>query len=276
MRVLVVGSLPPPISERSRGLLAEVLRLRAEGAQVEILSPRANTVAHHHIAAPGPAAALEIGLAARGFDEIVLQLEPGFPFTASAGRAGRAAGLGALSTALKVIRRPVTLRLASVHDLPGGPGGRAAESLWATAKRIEAGDEATFEALAATLSPAAAQKLALAVAPLELKAGRPAGNLAGGASLEDATLLVRARAAEDRRVIVRGCGDPVAEVPLGEWLPRPGVGVPFPAQAQAPVRPPEPLGRRAGRVLVHAADGVSLTRPLARSVRLARKLARRY
>ncbi len=277
MRVLVVGSLPPPLSERARGLLAEVVRLRSEGNEVEILSPRANTVAHRHIAAPGAAAALEVALAARGSDEVVLQLEPGFPFAASAGRAGRAVGLGALATALKSCGLPVTLRLHSVHDLPGGPGGRAAEGLWALARRIEVGGEETLESLQAVLSPETAAKLALGLPPLQLGSGRrPETALVGGANLEDATALVRARSAADRSLITRGRGEGVAELPLGEWLPSPGAGVPFPGELQRQPRPSTPLARRAGRAVLHAADSASLTRPLARGLRVARTLARRY
>lgn len=277
MRVLVVGSLPPPLTERARGLLAEVVRRREEGAGVEVLSPTPNTVAHHHIEVPGPGAALEVALAARGVDEVVVQIEPGFPFSPAAGRAGRTVGLGALAKALQRSGAAVTVRLHSVHDLPGGAGGRAAEALWALAARIEAGDEATLETLRGVLSPEAGAKLALAVPPLELGGRRGTHErLGGGAGLEAATELVRARAAGDRAVLAGGRKSTVGPIPLGEWVPRPGAGVPDWGEVPSIEHPAERLSRRAARAVLHAADGVSLTRPLARGVRVARKLARRY
>lgn len=277
MKVLVVGSLPPPLTERARALLAEVVRRREEGAEVEVLSPSPNTVAHHHIEVPGPGAALEVALAARGVDEVVVQIEPGFPFAAAAGRAGRTLGLGALARALQASRAGVILRLHSVHDLPGGAGGRAAEALWALASRIEAGDEATLETLRAVLSPEAAAKLALALPPLELGARRATHErLGGGAGLEAATELVRARAAGDRAALVGRKKGAAGPIPLGEWVPSPGAGVPDWGEVPGAEHPAERLSRRAARAVLHAADGVYLTRPLARGVRVARRLARRY
>ena len=154
MRVLVVGSLPPPVTDRSRGLLAEVIRRRAEGAAVEVLSPTDYSVAHSYLEMPGPASAVEIALAARGADMVIVQLQPGFPFDEGAGRAGRAVGLGVLTTALRSVRGEVTVRLHSIHDLPHGVGGRAAEALWAVASHIDVGDEETLSRLVALVGDA--------------------------------------------------------------------------------------------------------------------------
>lgn len=275
MRALVVGSLPPPMTVRSRALLAKVLELRAEGYQVEVLSPGEHSVAHRYLELPGAACALEIALAAKGADAVVLQLEPGFPVAGGTSRAGRALGLGALASALRSTRGGVVVRLHSMHDLPQGAGGRAAEALWAVAARIEVGDDETLQALSGQLGEEARRKLVRAAAPLEIGGvAGPEGPLAGDAGLEEVSRLVRSRAAADRAELLE-TGQGELRVPLSQWVPEPGAGVPDWTGEQS--RPPSQRGSRpvrAARALLYAAEGRSLTRPLARGVRLARELAR--
>lgn len=276
MRVLVVGSLPPPANERARSLLAEVVRLRREGAEVTVLSPSENTVAHRHIEVGGPAGAIEVALAARASDRVVVQIEPGFLFGKDATRSGRTLGLGALTAALKSAKKPVVLRLHSTDDLAGGPGGRAAESLWALAEQIEVGDSETKEKLQALLSPEAGSKLALSLPPLEVGRPRPSElDLAGGAGPGELSALVRQRSAGDRLQLGSAARHREASLPLIEWVPVPGAGVPDWGAPPGGAVPPSPLGRRLARGLLQAAEATSFTRPLARSVRIARRLAQR-
>jgi hypothetical protein len=276
VKVLVVGSLPPPASERARSLLAEVVRLRSRGDELTVLSPTENTVAHRHIEIGGPAAAIEVALAARAADQVVVQIEPGFLFNKDATRSRRTLGLGALATALRSAKKPVVLRLHSTDDLAGGPGGRAAEALWALATTIEVGDEETRSHLQGLLSPEAAAKLTVSVAPLELGSARtsePA--LAGGTGPEELSSLIRLRSAGDRAVLSSRGGDDAGSVPLLEWVPVPGAGVPDWGEPGNRGLPGRPLGRRVARGLLQAAEATSFTRPLARSVRIARRLAKR-
>lgn len=281
MRVLVVGSLPPPVTDRSRGLLAEVIRRRAEGAAVEVLSPTDYSVAHSYLEMPGPASAVEIALAARGADMVIVQLQPGFPFDEGAGRAGRAVGLGALTTALRSVRGEVTVRLHSIHDLPHGVGGRAAEALWAVASHIEVGDEETLSRLVALVGDAVKDKISLAVAPLPIGHLRdPGAELSGDANLDMVTATVRARAAAERRSVL---ADPVdaagrvharPRVALWEWSPHPGAGVPDWGSATPFLPARGSVLTRAARAALYAAESRSLTRPLARGARIARRVAR--
>ncbi|MGO9559613.1 MAG: hypothetical protein ACLPQS_03825 [Acidimicrobiales bacterium] len=281
MRVLVVGSLPPPVTDRARGLLAEVLRRRAEGAAVEVLSPTDYSVAHAYLEMPGPASAVEIALAARGADAVVVQLQPGFPFDEGAGRAGRAIGLGALTTALRSVKGEVTVRLHSIHDLPHGVGGRAAEALWAVASNIEVGDEETRSRLLTLVGDAVKDKISLAVAPLQIgNLLDPGSDLGGDATLDIVTATVRARAAAERRSVL---ADPVdaagrvhaqPRVALWEWSPHPGAGVPDWGSAAALSPPSGSVVTRAARAALYAAESRALTRPLARGARIARRLAR--
>lgn len=275
MRALVIGSLPPPFTPRSRSLLGEVLRLRAAGAEVEVCSPSEHAVAHRHLELSGPAAAIEVALAARSADLVVVQVEPGFPIDGRAGRATRAIGLGALTSALRATKGEVVLRLHSTHDLAGGPGGRAAVALWQLATRIEVADEAMRDRLAGQLGPELAGRLT--VAGPSFGADRvAAGGLGGDATLATVTDLVRARAALEREEIC-SLGDEdgpysvLPRVPLWEWAPEPGAGVPEWADAAGGAVVPEPALKRAARSLLWAAEARPATRPIARTLRLARR-----
>jgi hypothetical protein len=282
VRTVVLGSLPPPVTERSRSLLAEVVRLRRDGGEVEVVSPRADTVAHRYLELPGPAAALELALAARGADRVVVQLEPGFPADEDAGRARRALGLGAIALALRYGHGEVIIRLHSIHDLPRGAGGRAAESLWAVADRIDAGSEETLAQLESAVPAAHRSKLRLAPETVMLGGDRGrSGDLGAGASYEAVTDLVRGRAAEAR---MRVLSDPdaaaghkraPARVPLWQWRPEPGAGVPAFGEPVPGARAQGPLVRRVARAVLVAAEERPATRPAARAVRGARHLLTR-
>ncbi len=282
MRVLVVGSVPPPANPRSASLLAEVIGYRRQGAAVEVLAPPGLSVAHRYLVTSGPLAALEIAKAAQGIDVLVLQLEPGFLVSDAAGRAGRAVGLVVLATALRGVRAEIVLRLHSMHDLPGGQGGRAAERLWSLANRIEVGDEETRAQLAEMLGDAAG-KVTVARAPAEPPLLRePFGDLGADADAEAVTGLVRARAAARRAQLlgpVPIAGGPdrsQIRVPLWEWAPSPGAGVPSWVTTAGPGRSGAVSGaRQVARAALLAAEARPLTRPLAHYARLARKLAAR-
>jgi hypothetical protein len=278
VRTVVLGSLPPPVTERSRSLLAEVVRLRREGGEVEVVSPRADTVAHRYLELPGPAAALELALATRGADRVVVQLEPGFPADEDAGRARRAIGLGAIALALAYGHGEVVVRLHSIHDLPRGAGGRAAESLWTVADRIEAGSEETLEQLESALPAPHRSKLRLATETVMLGGDRGrSADLGAGASYEAVTDLVRARAAAAR---MRVLSDPdvaaglraPARVSLWQWQPVPGAGVPPFGKAMPGARAQGGVARRVARTVLVAAEERPATRPAARAVRRARRL----
>ncbi|HET9093309.1 MAG TPA: hypothetical protein VFN50_12940 [Acidimicrobiales bacterium] len=282
MRVLVVGSVPPPANPRSASLLAEVVGYRRQGAAVEVLAPPGLSVAHRYLVTSGPLAALEIAKAAQGVDVLVIQLEPGFIVNDTAGRAGRAVGLVTLATALRGVRAEIVLRLHSMHDLPGGQGGRVAERLWSRASRIEVGDEETKAQLAGMLGELAG-KVSIARAPYEPLAVRDRfGDLGADADAEAVTGLVRARAAARRAELLGSA--PVAggpdrsrpRVPLWEWAPSPGAGVPSWVTTAGPAPSRAASGaRQVARAALLAAEARPLTRPLAHYARVARKLAAR-
>ena len=144
MRVLVVGSLPPPESARAGALLTEVVGLLAQGHTVEVVAPDPVATAHRYISASGIPACARLWTMVSGFDSVVIQLQPGLPVRERAGRLERELALVVLSLVLRRGRH-VVIRLESLADLPGGPAGRGALLLWRSAgqdhcrKRCRAG-----------------------------------------------------------------------------------------------------------------------------------------
>lgn len=297
MRVLVVGSVPPPAGSHRDGLLGEVLRLRDEGYDVDVVSLNRLGAAHRYLSAPGVLVGLEVGLLARRAGAVVLQIEPGLPVRHSAGRVERSLALLLLAAGLRTAPE-VTLRLDSLDDLPGGQGGRAAIELWKAADCIEVADEVTRSRLKEILGPLDSK---VVVTPGLLEATRTAvpcdpaapdgwsdGALTTASQVQAA---VRARAAAQREVLaaqgrlpVKGGGHGV-RVQQWQWLPTPGAGVPDlgalpcrdgtagrlgrnPPRRRRYSRLPLQLRRGAARLLA-TMERRPLTRPAARVARLA-------
>ncbi len=289
MKVLVVGSVPPPRTAHRQSLLDAVLRLRAAGAEVRVMSLDPLAAAHGFLIGPGLPAAAEVGLLARGFGAVVVQIEPGLPVRRGAGRLERSV---ALLTLAAMLRRhgDVTLRLHQFDDLPGGPGGRAAIELWKTARRMEVGNSVVAEQLVG-LVPELSGRLSIipgAAEPAAVDSGRHDGGEDRWGAGADATAaqvqdVVRRRAAEYREALAarRPAGrprTPETRVPLWEWLPARGAGVPDlgPVRQSARRReseqslPPRPRSaRQLASATLALAERRRLTRPAAQLTRLA-------
>jgi hypothetical protein len=135
MRVLVVGTVPPPGGAPARGLAAAAAELRAEGHEVQLLSPDPRSAAHRHARLDGPLLPLWLAYLAPRFDGIYLRFEPGFPLRPKAGRVMRALTLSLIGRALKRYKE-TTIRFDGGPSIPSGLGGRAMGSIWATTDRI--------------------------------------------------------------------------------------------------------------------------------------------
>jgi len=289
VKVLVVGSVPPPAAGHRQALLHEALWLRQEGHDVEIVSLDPRSAAHRYLAAPGVPAAVEVGLLARGADAVVLQLEPGLPVRHRAGRAERTAALMVLAAGLGSAKS-LTVRLQHPDDLPGGTGGRAAATLWKVADRIEVGDEAMRRDLAGLLGPLGDRVRVAAASEAEeprLATVLLAGGWGEGADATAAHIqaVVRARAAAERESLGKRGRLPVAggglgpRVPQWQWLPAPGAGVPDLGPLRTATagqgrgagrsRPRLPSARRAAASILAAAERRAFTRPVAHFARLA-------
>jgi hypothetical protein len=293
VKILLVGSVPPPLLGHRKALLGEALRLRQDGHDVEIVSLDPLSAAHRYLVGPGVPAAVELGLLARRADAVVVQLEHGLPVRRSAGRVERMVALLSLAAALRGGEN-VTVRLQHPDDLPGGYGGRAALELWKAATRIEVGDEAMQAGLVDILGPLG-DRVSIAVSsPLSDDETTPGNRLAvpaawgEGADTTAAEVqgVVRARAAAERESLAaRGRlsihADATApRVPQWQWLPAPGAGVPdlgpirtaergrrSGGRRYPPARPPSL--RRAVTYVLAAAERRPVTRPAAHLARLA-------
>jgi len=277
--VLVIGSLPPPDGGHRASLLDKLLSLEAAGRRTTVLALDTLSAAHHYLPGPGIAAALAVLVKARGRSEVVIQLEPGLPVRARAGRLERAASLTALAQAVRRVS-DVTLRLDHLDDLPGGYGGRAAVALWQAASTIEAGSEEVRRALTAVVGEPEGK--VVAVTP---RAARPdevdGWSGAEGMTAADVVTIVRRRAAGERaRLAAAGrlagaAASGRTRVPQWQWLPTPGAGVPDlgPAPLSPPVR--DSGGKRVLRPVLAAAERHPATRLAARAGLSAYRRVRR-
>ncbi|MGA2803365.1 MAG: hypothetical protein ABSF89_03080 [Acidimicrobiales bacterium] len=272
MRVLVVGSLPPPESARAGALRTEVVGLLAEGHTVEVVAPDPVATAHRYISASGIPACVRLWTMVSGFDSVVVQLQPGLPVRERAGRLERELSLVALSLVLRRGRH-VVVRLESLDDLPGGPAGRGALLLWRSADRIVVGSDAERAALVAAVGA----PLESAVTGSRPEHGAPAARADDGGwgegsdiSAENVLELVRMRAARERQELA---GES-AHLPGWERLPATGVASAELdlAQSRAPERPRTP-GDIARSVLA-VADRRPVLRPVVRAIRVAYRSAR--
>ena len=135
MRVLVVGTVPPPGGPAAARLGSAAAALAARGDAVEVLSPDERSAAHRHARLDGVRLAVQVARRARRFDALVLAIEPGLPLGPDDDRLTRALSLAALGLACRGFRH-VTVRFASPIPVPGGVGGRASEGLWARADEL--------------------------------------------------------------------------------------------------------------------------------------------
>ncbi len=198
MRVLVVGTVPPPGGAGAQALARVAASLVASGEQVEVLSPDVRSAAHRSARLDGLFLALRLALAARRFDALVLRIEPGVPLAPTTGRGPRAAALAALGAATSLFGQ-VTLRLDTPVPIPGGLGGRATTRLWASATRIVVASEDDRDQILAAPGVLAERVEVEEPAPASHPVALQSWAVATDDRLRDSVLaLVRARAARDR------------------------------------------------------------------------------
>lgn len=224
MRILVVGTLPPPGGDAARALADAANALRDEGHDVELLSPDFRSAAHRHARLDGPLLGAWLAYLSPRFDAVLLRFEPGFPLRPHASRAMRAASLFALGEALARYDE-VTIRFDGGPSIPLGLGGRAMQKVWAATTRIVvASDDKRAELIAASGLDAAA----VTVSKQRSEPQRPVNE--GWDLAEDDELrvgisgLIRTRADQTRaadRVLSGFVADPVAvpDSPLAGDVP---------------------------------------------------------
>lgn len=146
MRVLVVGTVPPPGGAAARELARVAAAYLARGDEVTVLSPDARSAAHRSAHLGGLRLACWLAALSPRHDLLELRLQPGLPLEGEAGRVKRSAVLLALGYALGRYEG-VTLRLDSPIPLSGGVGGRATSALWRNVRTVVVANEHDRELL---------------------------------------------------------------------------------------------------------------------------------
>jgi len=264
-----VGSLPPPDGDRARALRTEVTRILADGNSVDVVALDPVATAHRYLGPGGIVGCLRLATMVAGYDSVVVQLEPGLPVRARAGRAERALSLLAFSLALGRARVAV-VRLECLEDVPGGLGGRAAVRAWRNAGQIVVRDELERASFVSSLGRDGPPVVVSAPRTREVDPREGSWGEGAEASAENVLGLVRLRAARERRDLAL---DRSARVIGWDRLPAPGV-----PQLDFDVALPETSQTRAGlgglaRSALAAADRRPLLRPAAMVVRAARRNA---
>jgi hypothetical protein len=253
-------------------LRTEVVGLLAEGHTVEVVAPDPVATAHRYIPASGIPACVRLWTMVAGFDSVVVQLQPGLPVRQRAGRLERELSLLALSLVLRRGRH-VVVRLESLDDLPGGPGGRGAVLLWRSADRIVVGSDAERAALVAAVGvPLDSAVTGPRVAHGVAAAPGDDGGWGEGSDLsaENVLDLVRMRAARERQEIA---GES-AHLPGWERLPATGIASAELdlALSRSPERPRTPGD--IARSALAVADRRPALRPVVRALRVGYRSAR--
>jgi hypothetical protein len=228
--VLVVGSYPPVPGAPAAATVAAVRRAWAGGAEVVVVSPRPSAAAFV-VPLGGPAFSRELAKLrlAHVCNEVVLCLEPGWPFAGSA-RAGSSAArtAQALAQALSGFERA---ELVVTGELALAPEVLA--PLWPVVEQVTASSEEAASQLRAAGGP-----VVRTVDPFAGSGLRPRDDDAGGPQLvgplEPAELLVVARGRRALGLVARrllGRHAPAVRLYLRRLL-RPGTR--RPARSKSP------------------------------------------
>ncbi len=206
MRVLVVGSYPPPAHGESHRTVATVHRLGARGDDVDVLS-RGGSAAPLRGPIAGPTGALTVWWRSRGYDAVVVHVESGAPLRISHGRRARFDRLVdcvAWGLALRMVR-DVTLVVPDTDVVPRSVGGRSGRFLWTAADHLLVSSERGRRRL---VDEGGASEDSVELPEVVTPQARADDD--GWHDVDDAADVmerVRRRAAEDRRAARRGTLD---------------------------------------------------------------------
>jgi len=211
MKVLIVGTTPPPGGAPARELARAANDLRKQGHTVELFSPDPRSAAHRHARLDGPLLGMWLAWLAPQFDAVILRLEPGLPLGPHAGRLTRAVTLSLLGLALRGYSE-TTIRFDGGPPIPSGLGGRAMGSVWAETTRIVVASEDKRAELIASSGLPESQVEVSQAAQAPLRPWREGWTVAEGDDLRAGVLervRTRASAARAAEKTRDALGDPV-------------------------------------------------------------------
>ena len=148
MRILMVSPYPPARDGLANYAVQEVKRLRAQGHDVEVLSP-GPSAAHHHLDLVGVRGALALARRVRAYDRVIVQYHPAI-FMPPGAAPGERTMIYAVLAAAWTAARDVELR---VHEFPHVGAETRSEALvarrmWSAATSISVHTEQEREELA--------------------------------------------------------------------------------------------------------------------------------
>jgi len=206
VRVLVVGSYPPPAHGESHRTVATVHRLGARGDDVDVLSRRGSAAPLRGSIA-GPAGAFTVWWRGRGYDAVVVHVESGAPLRVSHGRRARFDRLiDCLSWGLALrLVRDATLVVPDTDVVPRSVGGRSGQFLWTGADHLLVSSERGRRRL---VDEGGASEASVELPELVTPPARADdGGWHDVADAADVMDRVQRRADEDRRAARRGTLD---------------------------------------------------------------------
>jgi hypothetical protein len=206
VRVLVVGSYPPPAHGEANRVVATVHRLGAQGDDVDVLSSRGSAA---QLRGPivGPMGALLTWWRGRRYDAVVLHVESSGPLRVSHGRRARIDRLVdcfSWGLALRAVGE-VTMVVPDTDVIPRSVGGRSGRFLWTAADHLLVTSERGLRRLVDEGGAIEANVELPAVAPTPSR--RTEGDWSDVTDAADVMARVQERAAEDRRAARRGTLD---------------------------------------------------------------------
>jgi hypothetical protein len=206
VRVLVVGSYPPPAHAEAHRTVATVHRLGARGDDVDVLSRRGSAAPLRGSIA-GPAGALLTWWRGRHYDAVVVHVESGAPLRVSHGRRARFDRLVdcfSWGLALRFVR-DATLVVPDPDVVPRSVGGRSGRFLWTSADHVMVSSERGRRRM---VDEGGADDDRVELPPvIDTPARAAADGWSGIVDAADVMERVQRRAAEDRRAARRGTLD---------------------------------------------------------------------
>jgi hypothetical protein len=198
VRILIVGTVPPPGGDAAFALAELATAHLAEGHDVEMLSPDNRSAAHRSARLEGPVFALRLAWLSRRFESIVIHFEEGLPVRAHAARLWRVVTLALVAAALKMYQES-TVRFDGGSAIPGGIGSRAMGEVWSVASHVVLSSREDRDELVSTWG--LPEERVVVVSPRSaVRAPVPSGWVVGDATdpRTEVLELVRVRAAADR------------------------------------------------------------------------------
>jgi hypothetical protein len=205
MRVLVVGSYPPPASADAHRTVATVHRVGARGDDVDVLShPGSAATLRGPIA--GPSGALRTWWRGRKYDAVVVHVESGAPLRLSDGRLARidrVVDCLSWGLALRAVK-DASLVVADPDVVPRSVGGRTGRFLWTAADHVLVSTERGRRRL---VDEGGAREERVELPPIAEMPNRAHDSWSEAVDAPSVMELVHRRAARDRRAARRGALD---------------------------------------------------------------------